>query len=102
MFVMSATITLFALLIPLLAIGGSFYVKLEKMRLENGGVSNSDKKRLDKLEEENHELRERVSNLETIITSFDKDILALQPQQLSEAQIQQQVEALARKIAQGK
>jgi hypothetical protein len=91
------SIAIFALLIPIIAILGGYYVKLEQMKLGKG-LKESDKKTLDKLAAENADLKSRVENLETIITSLDKELLALQPVQLTPFQIQKKVEDLAIKL----
>jgi hypothetical protein len=91
------SIAIFALLIPIIAILGGYYVKLEQMKLGKG-LKESDKKMLDKLAAENADLKSRVENLETIITSLDKELLALQPVQLTPFQIQKKVEDLAIKL----
>ena len=86
-----------ALLIPILAIAGNFVIKIIRLRTE-AGVSGDTRKLLEKIERDNIDLRERVENLETIITSLDKELLALQPTRLSNLQIQKQVEELAKKL----
>jgi hypothetical protein len=54
--------------IPLSAIIGSYYVKLQKMKLESGGGADV-ARRMAQLEAENRDLRSRVEVLETIVTS---------------------------------
>lgn len=60
--------------IPLAAILGSYYVKIQKMKLESeGGGKNRDALRdlrteVGQLMSENEELKDRVKNLETIMT----------------------------------
>jgi hypothetical protein len=70
-----APIMVFA--IPLSAIIGSFYVKIQKMRLEQAKLNDEDTRLIKRALIENQELKERVGNLETIITGLDKEILAL-------------------------
>ncbi|PKQ68274.1 Phage shock protein B [Raineya orbicola] len=83
--------------IPLVAIIGGYYVKLRRMELEKGGVSEKDRKNIDFLLQENERLRQRVENLEQIITSIEPDLLSLRPLQ-KENDLQKQVEELARKL----
>jgi phage shock protein B len=86
-------------IIPIVAIIGAYIVKIIKIRSEsNQGLSSEDKKRLDMLVAQNADMQERVENLETIITSLDKELLALQPTQLNNYQIQKKVEELANKL----
>ena len=56
--------------IPLAAILGGYYVKLQKMKLENGDNSEVGelKKQLGYLLAENEEIKERIKNLEYIAT----------------------------------
>jgi predicted secreted Zn-dependent protease len=49
------------------------------------------------LHEENQNLRQRVENLEQIITSLDKDLLALRPHNNSQS-LQQQIEEILKKL----
>ncbi|MBC8109877.1 MAG: hypothetical protein H7Y04_02325 [Verrucomicrobia bacterium] len=92
-------VAILALLIPIIAIVGGYIVKIIQLQSQSGqGLSGEDKKRLDLLVAQNTEMKERVENLETIITSLDKELLALQPTQLNNYQIQKKVEELANKL----
>jgi hypothetical protein len=75
--------------IPLAAIIGSFYYKIQKMKLEKGGGGSSmtDEERLlvKRLINDNVEMRDRVENLEAIITSLDKELLQFKALNDSEA-----------------
>jgi hypothetical protein len=67
--------------IPLSAIIGSFYLKSQKLKLQNkSGLANEDLLLLKRSLESNQNVQERLQNLETIITSLDKEILALKTQ----------------------
>ncbi len=68
-------------LIPLSIIIGHYYLKSQKLRLGIGeGVRPEDIKLLKENIAQNNQLNERVKNLETIITSLDKEILSLKAQ----------------------
>ncbi|MCU0446338.1 MAG: hypothetical protein MUE85_15635 [Microscillaceae bacterium] len=60
--------------IPLTAIIGSFYLKLQKLKLEKGGMTSEEKQLLYKTYQENQELKKRVSDLESIVTSLDNQL----------------------------
>lgn len=64
--------------IPISAILGSFYYKLQKLKVENKlGLAPEDLDLLRQSLAESKNMNERVKNLETIITSLDKEILTL-------------------------
>lgn len=74
--------------IPLAAVIGSFYYKIQKLKLEKGGgASMTDEERLlvKRLINDNVEMRDRVENLEAIITSLDKELLQFKALNDSEA-----------------
>lgn len=83
--------------IPIIAIVGYYYTRIKEMELNKRGISEKDLEILRKISEENEQLRQRVENLEQIITSLDKDLLALRPQTSTQS-LQQQVEELVRKL----
>ena len=60
--------------IPLAAIIGNYYLKVQKLKL-GGNLSREDVLLLKKTIEENQDLRKRVENLEDIITSLDTNLL---------------------------
>jgi uncharacterized protein YlxW (UPF0749 family) len=90
-------IAILALSIPLISVVGYYYTRLKAMELEKRAISNKDLELLQKLSEENQNLRQRVENLEQIITSLDKDLLALRPQNNTQS-LQQQIEEILKKL----
>ena len=85
--------------IPLSAIIGSYVMKYKKMTLEGGGLTNEDKLKIDKILNENQQLRGRVENLESIVTTFDKELLMLKASDDNETEkIQKQISELAQKL----
>lgn len=61
--------------VPLSAIIGSYYYKIEKLRVQNGQtVPTEERQLLKQLLAQNLELKERVQNLETIVTELDRAI----------------------------
>ena len=66
-------------LIPISAIVGGFYYKIQKLKLQNGGMNPQNMLTNDELRQireslnQNRQLNERVQNLETIVTSLDKE-----------------------------
>lgn len=83
--------------IPIVAIVGHYYVKLKKMDLERNALSEKQCQKIDFLLEENAKLRQRVENLEQIITSLEPELLSIKPY-AKEENLQKQVEELARKL----
>ncbi len=80
--------------IPISAILGSYYYKLQKLKIQNKiGLAPEDLDLLRQSLAEGKNLNERVKNLETIITSLDKEILALKADDDS-----QRVKTLAEKV----
>lgn len=86
-----------ALSIPIIAIVGYYYTRIKELELNKKGISEKDLEILQKIGEENEQLRQRVENLEQIITSMDKELLALRPQNNTQS-LQQQVEEILRKF----
>jgi len=66
-----------ALSIPIVAIVGHYYLKLKEMESKQKGLSQKDEDIITKLIAENQELKERIGNLEEIVTSLDKDLISL-------------------------
>lgn len=86
--------------IPIIAIGGKYYAEIRKAKyqaLAKQGLSDEDKQILKELALQNSNLNERVESLEEIITSMDKELIALGKQQQSENQ-QQRVKEIADKM----
>jgi uncharacterized protein YlxW (UPF0749 family) len=81
--------------IPLSAIIGTFYLKAQKLKLERGGVSSEEAQLIKRALVENQDLKQRVGNLESIITSMDKEILALKA---SDSDDQRRVKELSDKM----
>lgn len=92
-------VTFIVMSIPLSAIIGSYFMKYKKMQLDQGGLTNEDKLKIDKIVNENQQLRERVGNLESIVTTFDKELLMLKVADDNETdKIQKQILELAQKL----
>jgi hypothetical protein len=63
--------------IPLSAVIGSYYHKIQKLKLEKGGQMGEREMRfLQQTYLENQEMKQRIANLEEIVTSLDRDSLA--------------------------
>ncbi len=63
--------------VPLSAIIGNYYYKTKKLELQNGGgtgVPSEERQLLKQLLAQNLELKERVQNLEIIVTELDRAI----------------------------
>jgi len=70
-----AIIAMIIFSVPLVLIFTRFYLKLQEMKMQNGGGDSSNmRKDLGNLMAENEELKERVKNLEYIITDEKKRI----------------------------
>lgn len=61
--------------IAIIAILSGNYAKIEKAKLLKGGYSKEDKKLLLGLKQENEELKNRLQNLEYIVTNLDESLL---------------------------
>jgi hypothetical protein len=69
-------IPLSVMAIPISAIIGHYYLKIQKLKLSRGaGLTPEQALYIQRTYAENQELKERVANLETIITGLDKDLL---------------------------
>jgi len=86
-----------ALCIPIVAIIGGYYVKLKQMELDKSKVSDKDLDIMKQISKENEQLKQRVENLEQIITSLDKDLLALKPHNNTD-DLAKQVAELVKKL----
>ncbi|TAF64922.1 MAG: hypothetical protein EAZ55_09680 [Cytophagales bacterium] len=86
--------------LPILGVLSSTYLKALKLKAQantSQGLTNEDKKLLYNALHKNEDLQKRIENLEIIITSMDKEILALQGQTLLE-ESKQKTEELAQKM----
>lgn len=84
--------------IPMSAIIGSYYVKVQKLKLQGGGgggLSNADRKKVQALMAENENLRRRVENLEEIAS--DPDFIKISGT-ADESKLQKQIDFLADEI----
>ena len=70
---MGIIIPILGILVALVAILSDKYYKLEKAKLESG--NRTDVKLLENIKSENEALKERVSNLELILTNIDETLL---------------------------
>ncbi len=61
--------------IAIIAILSGNYYKLERAKLRSGGISQEDKKLLAAMKDENENLKERLQNLEYIVTNIDENLL---------------------------
>jgi hypothetical protein len=91
-----------ALLIPLSAIFGGFYLAALKLKANikanaGHGLSSDDKQLLGHALKENEEIKNRLKNLEAIITSMDKELLALKAADDSEMN-QKRVQEISEKM----
>ncbi|MCU0437864.1 MAG: hypothetical protein MUC49_08095 [Raineya sp.] len=86
-----------ALSIPIIAILGGYYVKIKQMEINKKEVSDKDLDILKQVSKENEALKQRVENLEQIITSLDKDLLALKPHNNND-DLAKQVAELVKKL----
>lgn len=87
-----------ALLIPLSAVGGGFYLASLRIKAKmHKGLDEKEKQAISMMMKENSEIKQRVENLESIITSMDKEILALK--EVDETLLnQQKVKSLSDKM----
>jgi predicted methyltransferase len=90
-------IPIIAVSIPIVAILGGYYVKIKQMELDKSKVSDKDLDILKQVSKENEALKQRVENLEQIITSLDKDLLALKPHNNND-NLAKQVAELVKKL----
>ncbi|MFN3315180.1 MAG: hypothetical protein ACK40K_00040 [Raineya sp.] len=86
-----------ALSIPIVALVGYYYTRIKELEYNKKAISEKDWEILKKISEENEQLRQRVENLEQIITSLDKDLLALRPQNNTQS-LQKQIEEILKKL----
>lgn len=93
----SIIVPIIAVSIPVIAILGGYYVKLKQMEMNKSNVSDKDLDILKQVSKENEALKQRVENLEQIITSLDKDLLALKPHNNND-DLAKQVAELVKKL----
>ena len=94
-----AIIILIVMFIPLSAVIGSYFLKYKRMQLDRDGLTNEDKLKIDEILVENQQLRGRVENLESIVTTFDKELLMLKASDDNETEkIQKQIAELSQKL----
>ncbi len=85
-------------LIPLSAIIGGFYLTSLKIKAkQNPGLSSEDKKMLAGMIRDNADMKDRLENLEAIITSIDQDLLTLKASE-NEDNNQERVKQLSDKL----
>lgn len=89
-----------AMLIPIVAIVGGYYVKIKKMEFasKDASLTNKDVEMIRQISAENQSLRERIANLEQIVTSLDNDLLLFQKSNTDT--LQKQIEELKKKLMQ--
>lgn len=72
---MSATAIIMGCSVGIIAILSGNYYKLERAKLRSGGMSKEDKQLLLAMKEENEKLKERLQNIEYIVTNIDENLL---------------------------
>ncbi len=92
-------VPLFALSIPIVAIMGNYFLQIQKLK-HSQGFNDKDKKLLETTLEANTDIKTRLENLEAIITSMDKEILALHASDNAKLN-QKKVEDLAKELKSG-
>ncbi len=60
--------------VPVSAIVGGYYYKIKKLEVERG-LGQQEKNQINMILQENEELRQRLENVEVIVSSADLDIL---------------------------
>ncbi|NJL14515.1 MAG: hypothetical protein HC913_16925 [Microscillaceae bacterium] len=87
--------------VPISAIVGGIYLaslRIKAKMMENS-LSNADVALLKKVSQENNEIKERLQNLEAIVTTLDKDLLLLGKSQPDlSAEDADKIKALAKKL----
>jgi hypothetical protein len=76
---MGILIPILGIMTGIIAIICSTYLKFQKMKIENLGSGEKQMllEKINKLETENQELKERVENVETIVGGIDLDLLKI-------------------------
>ena len=82
-----------ALFIPITAIGGFFYYRVQKLKAA-GQLTGEERKMLSHIMHENEDMKNRVESLESIITGLDKELL-----QIKATEDAKEVEDRVRKLA---
>ena len=72
---MGIIVPILGILVAIIAILSDKYYKLEKLKLNSKSVDKKDIQLLENIKSENQELKERVSNLEVILTNIDESLL---------------------------
>ncbi len=72
---MGIIIPILGILVALVAILSDKYYKLEKAKLQSGSFNKNDIKLLKNIKAENEALKERLANLELIVTNIDESLL---------------------------
>ncbi len=89
-----------AMLIPITAIVGGFYLAALKIKAKNQKqIGPEERHMLAQTLRDNQEIKERLGNLEAIITSIDKDLLQLNGLETSEED-KKKIKALAEQLRQ--
>lgn len=73
-------------LIPITGIIGGVYLKAQKIKAGKS-LDKKDKELLERMIEENNDLRARVDNLESIVTGLDDELLSLKSEQDSDVKV---------------
>ena len=99
---MGPLIIIFGVCLAGIGIISNAMLKSQKMKLESGGGMDSEKMNrllteFESVHEENIELKERMNNLETIISGMDKEILQLHSH-TKQADYAREIAELAKKI----
>ncbi len=96
---MSPTLFFFlGTLVAIVAILSDQYTKLEKAKLKSGGIGEDEKRLLMAMKQENDQLRERVQNLEYIVTNLDEHLLPPAQPESDDKAIQDQVKNIAKRL----
>ncbi len=76
---MAIIIPILGILTGMIAIICGTYLKFQKMKMENLGAKEKQflLEKINKLEEENQQLKERIENVETIVGGIDLDLLKI-------------------------
>jgi hypothetical protein len=92
---MGIILGILALSIPIVAILSDMVVKINRMKLEKGGISDEERKLLKEMVEQNKELSKRVESLELLVA--DNDTLSLGTSSKN-MEYQKQIDYLAEEI----
>lgn len=88
-------------LVPITVIGGYYLLEIQKQKVKlaevNKGTNEQDPKVVQQLVQENREVKERLGNLEAIITSMDQELLSLKAS--GQDSDRQKVEEITKKLS---